>query len=51
MTLALCKDDIALEFFFTITTFGTAIDATVQELRIESLYAATPATHDFISAL
>lgn len=32
------KDDKELEFISTITTFGTAIDITVQELRIESLF-------------
>jgi hypothetical protein len=38
MTLALRKDDIEVCFFSTVTTFGTAIDVTTQELRIENLF-------------
>ncbi|MEO1166769.1 MAG: helix-turn-helix domain-containing protein [Chloroflexota bacterium] len=49
LTLCLEKDGIALEFFSTVTAFGTAIDATVQELRIESLFPVNDITRDFFA--
>jgi transcriptional regulator with XRE-family HTH domain len=35
------RDDLVLEMFTTITTVGTPLDITLQELRIESLFPAT----------
>lgn len=49
-TLTLCKGDVELSFFSTVTTFGTPIDVTLQELRIESLYAADNLTQRFFEA-
>lgn len=51
VTLDLCKNDTILRFFSTVTTFGTAIDVTVQELRIEALYPADDATRRLVSSL
>lgn len=41
------KGGVALSFFSTITSFGTAIDVTVQELRVESMFPANPETKRF----
>lgn len=38
VTLELCKGNVAVRFFSTVTTFGTAIDVTAQELRVEQLF-------------
>jgi len=38
------KDGVELAFFSAVTTLGTPQDVTVQELRIESFFPATPAT-------
>lgn len=50
LTFSLQKGDMALTYFSTITTFGTAIDVTIQELRIESLFPADPVTQAFFQA-
>ena len=50
MTLGLRKGDIDVCFFSTVTTFGTAIDVTTQELRIESLFPANEETRQLINA-
>lgn len=47
VTLTLRKGDVELNFFSTITAFGTAIDVTLQELRIESQFPADAQTHAF----
>ncbi|MEZ4394407.1 MAG: helix-turn-helix transcriptional regulator [Polyangiales bacterium] len=44
MVLHLRKGDEALRVFTTITTLGTPIDVTAQELHIESYFAADEAT-------
>ena len=44
ITLQLQKDDLRLELFSTLTTLGTPMDVTVQELRIESYFPANDAT-------
>jgi transcriptional regulator with XRE-family HTH domain len=44
MLLSLKKDQIEADFFTTITTLGTPLDLTSQELRIESLFPANAAT-------
>lgn len=51
MTLGLRKGDVEMCFFSTVTTFGTAIDVTTQELRIESLFPATKETQRIIQEL
>ena len=48
MSLELRKDDIKVCFFSTVTTFGTAIDVTTQELRIECLFPANEETRQLI---
>jgi hypothetical protein len=35
------RDDLALDLFTTITTLGTPLDITLQELRIETLFPAS----------
>lgn len=42
--LQLQRGDFALNFFTTITTLGTPLDVTLQELRIETLFPADAAT-------
>ncbi|MCU0498811.1 MAG: helix-turn-helix transcriptional regulator [Anaerolineae bacterium] len=51
MTLVLQKHHLELAFFSTVTTFGTAIDVTTQELRIESLFPANAETDQLLQAL
>jgi transcriptional regulator with XRE-family HTH domain len=43
----LIKDDIELRFFTMLSTFGTAIDVTVRELRIETFFPADERTQEF----
>lgn len=42
------KDDTRLALFSTLTTLGTPLDVTAQELRIESYFPADPATADWL---
>jgi transcriptional regulator with XRE-family HTH domain len=51
VTLGLRKENTALNFFSTVTTFGTAIDVTTQELRIECLFPADAMTEAFMRRL
>lgn len=44
MSLTLEKDSMKTSFFTTITTLGTPLDLTTQELRIESLFPADDET-------
>lgn len=44
MSLTLEKDSMKASFFTTITTLGTPLDLTTQELRIESLFPADEET-------
>src|SRR4051794_24653056 len=44
LPLRLRAGDAELSFFSTLATFGTALDVTVAELRIESFYPANEAT-------
>jgi hypothetical protein len=46
-TITYAKDDVALTFFWTITTFGTPRDVTLEELRIECSFPADEATDRF----
>ncbi|MCZ8342325.1 MAG: helix-turn-helix transcriptional regulator [Leptospira sp.] len=47
LSLSLSKNKKNLRFFSMITTFGTPLDLTCQELRIESMYPADEATKRF----
>jgi transcriptional regulator with XRE-family HTH domain len=44
LSFTLERGDLAASFFSTITTFGTPLDVTAQELRIESIFPADAAT-------
>ena len=44
MSLELVRDGRSQRYFSTITSFGTPLDATVQELRLESLFPSDNAT-------
>ncbi|MGB5812645.1 MAG: transcriptional regulator, partial [Polyangiales bacterium] len=48
IAVKLKKDDVALEFFTTLTTLGTPMDITAQELRIESYFPADEATSEWL---
>ncbi|HEY6267537.1 MAG TPA: hypothetical protein VIX11_04515 [Candidatus Acidoferrum sp.] len=39
-----------LRLFSTLTTFGTALDIALQELRIESFFPADEATRDVLTS-
>ena len=47
--LRLRTDDGELEFFSTVTTFGTAVDITVAELAIESFFPADERTREAVA--
>jgi transcriptional regulator with XRE-family HTH domain len=49
--LGLRKGAVEVCFFSTVTTFGTAIDVTTQELRIESLFPANEETQRVMQEL
>jgi len=51
LELRLRRGELALRFFTTITTLGTPLDVTVQELRIESYFPADAATREAMLAL
>jgi transcriptional regulator with XRE-family HTH domain len=44
LSFTLERGELAASFFSTITTFGTPLDVTAQELRIESIFPADAAT-------
>lgn len=48
VTVALNKDGVRLELFSTLTTLGTPMDVTAQELRIESYFPANEATGEWL---
>lgn len=48
VTLALQKGDVDVHFFSTLTTFGTAVDVTTQELRMEQLFPADEQTQTVV---
>jgi transcriptional regulator with XRE-family HTH domain len=50
LTVVLVKDGRALQFFTTITTFGTPHDIALQELRLESFFPADEATERTLKA-
>ncbi len=47
----LSKDGVELRLFTMITTFGTALDVTLQELRIEAFYPADPESEAALARL
>jgi DNA-binding XRE family transcriptional regulator len=47
-SFTLRRGGISASFFSTITTFGTPLDVTAQELRIESLFPADEATRKWL---
>ena len=51
LTVHFRKGDRELRFFSTITTFGTPLDVTLDELRIECTFPADDATAEFCRAL
>ena len=48
VTVNLEKNDTRLQLFSTLTTLGTPIDVTAQELRIESYFPADEATGEWL---
>jgi hypothetical protein len=44
LPIRFAKDGLALSYFSMVTTLGTPLDITAQELRIESFYPADDAT-------
>ncbi len=50
LKVKLRKDAIALALFSTITTLGTPLDVTLQDIRIESFFPADAATEKFFRA-
>jgi transcriptional regulator with XRE-family HTH domain len=51
LTMQLRKGDVSLRLFSMITSFGTAQDVTLQELRIEAFYPADPASEAALARL
>jgi transcriptional regulator with XRE-family HTH domain len=51
MPLRLRHRGVRLDLFSTITTFGTPLDVTAQELRVESLFAADAASERALQAI
>jgi len=49
LTVTFQKGAQQLRYFSTVTTFGTAIDVTLQELRIESMFPADEATRQLFT--
>jgi hypothetical protein len=49
MSITFTKDDLKASFFTAITTLGTPLDLTTQELRIESLFPANEDTKELFS--
>jgi transcriptional regulator with XRE-family HTH domain len=51
LPLRLRRDGVELELFTTITTLGTPLDITLQELRIETLFPATAAARTALRSI
>jgi transcriptional regulator with XRE-family HTH domain len=51
LTMTLAKGDVAFNYFTTITTFGTPLDAGLQDLHIESFFPADAATEAAVTQL
>jgi transcriptional regulator with XRE-family HTH domain len=51
LTTTFRNDEVELRFFSTFTTFGTAWNVTIEELRIESMFPADEATAQLCRSL
>lgn len=51
MSTIFVKDGLRMSLFSTITTLGTPCDITLQELRIESMFPADPASDQLLRML
>ncbi len=51
LPLQLKKDDLELQFFTMVSTFGTPQDVTLQEIRIETFFPADEPTEHFVRSL
>ncbi len=51
LTIHMRAGPLDLRFFTTITTFGTPLDVTLQELRIESFHPADPETREHLQQI
>jgi transcriptional regulator with XRE-family HTH domain len=51
VTIHLARDGEELRFFTTLTSLGTPLDVTAQEIRIESYFPADDATEAFVRRL
>ena len=51
LDFTLSKDDVEFRFFSMLTTFGTPLDITVQNLRIESMFPADEHTDQLLKTL
>lgn len=51
LTTVLRNQEVELTFFSTLSTFGTAHDVTIEELRIECMFPANEATGAFCRSL
>ncbi len=51
LEVRLKKDDVRLRFYTTVTTLGTPLDVTVQELRIETYFPADAETRAIVERL
>jgi NADPH:quinone reductase-like Zn-dependent oxidoreductase len=49
--LVLRRDGVELDMFTTITTVGTPLDVTLQELRIETLFPASARAHEALASV
>lgn len=49
MTFSLEKASVRVTFFTTITTLGTPLDLTTQEIKIESLFPVDEKSHEFFT--
>jgi transcriptional regulator with XRE-family HTH domain len=51
LPIQLHRDGLVVDLFTTITTVGTPLDITLQELRIETLFPATAASRESLAAV
>ena len=51
LTFGLVKGTLELSFFTLISTFGTPLDVTLQEIRIETFFAADKHTDELVKSL
>jgi transcriptional regulator with XRE-family HTH domain len=51
LPMKLKKGEIELEFFSMVSTFGTPLDVTLQEIRIETFFPANDKTESFVRAM